>query len=75
VADNGNEIPAELAENLFDPFVMGEKSRTTRSGSGLGLSIVKKTVEMHEGTIELVSPFEGGYTKAFVITLQRQDKE
>ncbi|MBQ4270633.1 MAG: HAMP domain-containing histidine kinase [Clostridiales bacterium] len=71
VADTGNEIPSELAENLFDPFVMGEKSRTTKNGTGLGLSIVKKTVDMHGGTVELKASSPEGYTKSFVITLDQ----
>lgn len=69
VADSGEKIPEEIAEHIFDPFVMGESSRSTKNGSGLGLSIVKKTVEMHGGTVELKELSGDPYTKAFVITI------
>lgn len=51
VIDTGDGIPAEyLPERIFDPLVRAHtKDRT--SGSGLGLSIVKKIVEMHGGRI------------------------
>ena len=54
VADNGDEIPPDKAETLFEPFVMGDESRNSKGGTGLGLSIVKKIVEMHDFTIRLV---------------------
>lgn len=47
VADSGRRIPGELAEHLFEPFTKGDVSRKSGSGSGLGLSIAKKIIEMH----------------------------
>ncbi len=56
LADNGKGIPKEIRDSVFDPFVVGEKSRASASsGSGLGLSLVKKIVEAHGGTIELAA--------------------
>lgn len=69
VADSGDSIPQELAEHLFDPFVMGDESRSSRGGSGLGLSIARKVVEMHGGILRLEEGYPG-YTKAFIIELQ-----
>ena len=54
VADSGEMIPEDIAENLFDPFVMGDKSRVSKGGTGLGLSISKKICEMHGFKIKLV---------------------
>ncbi|HEX2711942.1 MAG TPA: ATP-binding protein [Candidatus Acidoferrales bacterium] len=50
VEDSGPGIPAELREEIFNPFVT-----TKRSGAGLGLSIVSKIVDDHGGSIRLTS--------------------
>lgn len=55
VKDSGPGIPAELREQIFNPFVT-----TKTSGVGLGLSIVSKIVDEHRGAIRLESqPGEG----------------
>ena len=69
VSDNGGLIPEFLAEHIFEPFAMGDASRTTQSGSGLGLSIAKKIVEMHGWTLELKQYYEDN-RKAFVIEIK-----
>lgn len=55
LADTGDGIPESLKEKVFEPFVMGDRSRSGRKSSGLGLSIVKKIIELHGGTISLLS--------------------
>ncbi len=76
VADNGEPIEEEMAKHLFEPFVMGDQSRSSRGGSGLGLSIVKKIVELHGFDIALWEkqklsrmPQIASYEKAFVIRI------
>lgn len=69
VSDNGSLIPTFLAEQIFEPFAMGDASRTAQSGSGLGLSIAKKIVEMHGWTLELKQYYEE-YRKSFVIEIK-----
>ena len=69
ISDNGGLIPEFLAEHIFEPFAMGDASRTTQSGSGLGLSIAKKIVEMHGWTLELKQYYEDN-RKAFVIEIK-----
>lgn len=54
IQDDGDPIPRELQEHLFEPFVSGDSSRTTKNGSGLGLAISKKIVEKHGGKISFV---------------------
>jgi signal transduction histidine kinase len=53
IGDTGEGIPEEYRSTIFDPFVMGDASRTGGKGSGLGLSIAKKIVEAHGGRISL----------------------
>ena len=54
ISDLGVRIDKEIAMHLFDPFVQGDASRTSKSGSGLGLSISKKIAEMHNGKVVLI---------------------
>ncbi|MEU1118716.1 MULTISPECIES: ATP-binding protein [unclassified Streptomyces] len=52
VADTGTGIDAADLPHVFDRFWRADKSRTRATGgSGLGLSIVRKLVEAHEGTV------------------------
>lgn len=64
-ADNGDGIPLDIRENLFDDFVTSGKE----NGTGLGLSIVKKIVEEHQGTISFESVLNQGTT--FTISLPK----
>lgn len=69
IADDGVEIDDELAGHIFEPFSRGDKARTSTGGSGLGLSIAFKIVQMHGGRLRLDRDYGHGYTKAFHIIL------
>lgn len=69
ISDNGTMIAPLLVENIFDPFVVADASRESKGGSGLGLSIAKKIVEMHGGIIELKQDYEE-QRKSFIIHLK-----
>ncbi|HET9226900.1 MAG TPA: ATP-binding protein [Thermoanaerobaculia bacterium] len=60
VRDNGIGIPPELLPRIFDLFIQGEQS-LDRSGGGLGigLTLVRRLVEMHGGRVEARSKGEG----------------
>ncbi|MBR3812060.1 MAG: HAMP domain-containing histidine kinase [Agathobacter sp.] len=70
VSDNGAMINPLVAEHIFEPFIMADSSRATKGGSGLGLSIAKKIVEMHGWTITLHQDFER-QEKSFLIKIQK----
>lgn len=60
VSDTGIGIDPALLEAIFDPFEQGEKNTTKRFGGlGLGLSISRRLVELHGGTIHAHSDGEG----------------
>lgn len=63
ISDTGTGISEEDQARVFERFYKADKSRTrTKSGSGLGLSIVKKIVEMHKGTVQVQSEVNAGTT-------------
>jgi signal transduction histidine kinase len=62
VTDNGNGIPEEIKNRIFDLYYT-----TKPEGTGLGLSIVQKIIDEHIGTIEMFSEVNK-YTK-FKITI------
>ncbi len=52
IADRGPGIPPEEREYIFDPFFRGQQPQQDQiHGTGLGLSLVKKIIEAHGGTI------------------------
>jgi signal transduction histidine kinase/ActR/RegA family two-component response regulator len=60
VSDSGQGIDPKFLPFVFDRFRQADASTTRRHGGlGLGLSIVKSLVEMHQGTVEAQSPGEG----------------
>ncbi|MBN2470528.1 MAG: PAS domain S-box protein, partial [Anaerolineae bacterium] len=60
VADNGGGIPPQDMPHIFDRFYRGAAHRPANSGTGLGLPITRKIVELHGGQIEVQSiPTQG----------------
>jgi signal transduction histidine kinase/AraC-like DNA-binding protein/CheY-like chemotaxis protein/ABC-type sugar transport system substrate-binding protein len=55
VQDSGSGIPPELQERIFEPFVTVERARRRIEGIGLGLSITRRLVALHNGTMTLES--------------------
>ena len=70
VKDTGAGIPAEDIPFIFDRFWRGDKSRSERVNSGLGLAIAKQLIHAHAGTIEVQSEVGKGTT--FLIDLPEQ---
>jgi signal transduction histidine kinase/AraC-like DNA-binding protein/CheY-like chemotaxis protein/ABC-type sugar transport system substrate-binding protein len=55
VQDTGSGIPPELQERIFEPFVTIEQARRRSEGIGLGLSITRRLVTLHNGSLTLES--------------------
>jgi signal transduction histidine kinase/ActR/RegA family two-component response regulator len=56
VVDEGDGIAPELLPRIFDLFVQGERSPDRRAGGlGIGLTLVKRLVELHGGTVGVSS--------------------
>ena len=72
VRDDGPGIPPDDLASLFEPFFRVNRARSkTPAGYGLGLSICKRIVEAHGGTISAVNNAGRGAT--FTVTLARSD--
>jgi signal transduction histidine kinase/ActR/RegA family two-component response regulator len=71
VADDGAGIAPELLPRVFDLFVQADRTLArAQGGLGIGLSVVKKLVEMHGGEVVARSPGLG-YGSEFEIRLPR----
>ena len=73
IEDNGKGIAAKDLANIFERFYRTDASRnSTKGGSGIGLSIVKKIIEDHGGYIWATSKEGEGTCLHFVIRKYRE---
>ena len=73
VTDTGIGIPADHLERIFEEFEQVlHPARPRHEGTGLGLALVKKFVEMHGGAIRVASAAGRGSTFAFTIPFARR---
>lgn len=52
VMDDGETLDCEIADTMFDAFARGDTARTTEGGTGLGLFISRRLIELHGGWLE-----------------------
>ena len=71
-ADTGVGMSEETKKHIFEKFFCGDRSRND-GGNGLGPTLVKRIVELCDGTIEVES--EGGIGSTFWITLPEVSHE
>ena len=75
IRDTGSGIPEDSLDTIFDRFsqVVNSKREASSNGSGLGLTITKRLVELHNGKISVTSKVNVGST--FTIVLPKTSKE
>ena len=62
IADHGPGVPDELRQHVFEPYFT-----TKQDGTGLGLALVRQTIEAHNGTITATDTPGGGATFSIVL--------
>jgi CheY-like chemotaxis protein len=73
VTDQGMGIPPEAIPQLFNKFFRVDNSQTRHiGGTGLGLALVKKTVEAHQGQVRVDSEPDRGSTFFFTLPVAEQ---
>jgi PAS domain S-box-containing protein len=74
ISDTGIGIPADKQNLIFDPFKqVDSSSQREHEGTGLGLTLVQRYVEMHGGKIWVESEVGKGSTFSFVISKGNDD--
>jgi len=72
ISDTGIGIDNADLEHVFEPFFRGDSARSAETGgAGLGLSIARRVVEMHGGTINITSTRSSGSTVQIKLPLNR----
>lgn len=63
VSDEGPGVPEAEMSRIFDPLVRGESSRNrSTGGAGLGLSVVRRIMQVHGGSVNVVNNADHGAT-------------
>jgi PAS domain S-box-containing protein len=77
ISDNGPGISADLLPQIFDLFVQSERTLDrAQGGLGIGLSLVKRLIEMHDGRVSASSAGPGrGSTFEIRLPLAKYDEE
>ncbi|SDO17093.1 sensor histidine kinase [Alkalicoccus daliensis] len=71
VQDEGKGIPEAQLKHIWERFYKGEKSRTGKGGTGIGLSIVKSIMELHKTEITVKSKLGQGTVFTFQLPLKK----
>ena len=66
ISDNGDPIPNDVKDKIFEKFYQGDHSRKTE-GNGLGLALVKRIIDLCNGKISVENLYEGGV--CFIVEL------
>ena len=75
VKDKGIGIPPDEWDKIFDKFYQGRSEvRKAAKGTGLGLTLVKHTVEAHGGRVEVESRVGEGSVFSIILPIQKRKK-
>lgn len=73
ISDNGIGIPEESLSHIFDRFYQSDASETREAeGTGIGLALVKELVELHGGSVSVIS--EVGTGSSFSLSFPKSGK-
>ena len=70
VEDSGTGIPENHLAKIFDPFFT---TKPTRVGTGLGLTVAQRIIELHGGTIEITNRKEGGVAVSLIFEVPKEE--
>jgi len=73
VNNDGNMIPKNLAEKIFEPFYQLDSNKPGKKGTGLGLSLARSIAELHHGRLFLDTAVS--HINSFVLELPRFQEE
>jgi signal transduction histidine kinase len=73
ISDNGPGISKSDLPHIFEPFYRSNETRNVH-GYGIGLSLVKKTVEMHQGEVTIESNIGNGTTVSVILKNIKKSK-
>lgn len=69
IEDNGKGIPQDKISHIFEPFYRSLDGDTVQDGAGLGLTIAKSIVEIHNGEISIKSEINRGTSVEITLPL------
>ena len=76
IKDTGNGLPDEDRERIFERFYQSKQNQSYsgygQSGTGIGLFLCKRIIELHNGKIEALNRQSGGATFRFIIPIERR---
>jgi len=72
VRDSGPGVSAEDRDHIFETFYTTDGIKSNCSGRGIGLSIVKRNVDLMKGSVSIVNVDDGGAEFKVVIPLKKQ---
>jgi PAS domain S-box-containing protein len=71
ISDTGKGVPAERLDELFQPFNRLDEETSLTEGTGIGLTLSRKLVELMDGRIDVVSKVDVGTTVSIEFPLDR----
>jgi hypothetical protein len=75
ITDTGKGIPIEEMEHIFDRYYSGSNQSAASNGTGIGLDLTRKLVELHKGTIGVSSIVSEGTTFNIILPLHVHEFE